>query len=209
MALKLLSSLYGFPYGNADLFSIPSSAYNLLWIENTLYDPLQIDIGTTWCVMSRPATGKVMLYGFALGDLVAVRYSQYGNTVTNIQSCDLSALPDIGDASLFAFSSLKDMMYYAVDGDVYQVNLASTVPAAVKAISLPGETISLLRFYPYYTDETNVSLEHRNYDLIVGTEEGRLRIYDGWSHEGDFTSPILKEEHDGFSKIIDVIYREQ
>ena len=56
------------------------------------------------------------------------------------------------------------------------------------------------------------SASANDYDLIVGTENGKgsgtLRIYDGMKSEGDF-SKVIPTSYSGFGKIVDATYRER
>lgn len=206
VSLKLLYTMYGFPYSNYELFSIPDKTYDLLWMENTTYDPLHMEIGTTYAVMS--SASAVMLYGFALGDMLGVRYDKYGYTVTNVITRNLTSCSNIRQAKHFAFSSLKNIMYYAVGNKVYSVNLSNETPVAQLEIELPSdEQIGMMKFY-HYTQSANSA---RSYDLIIATDksgEGILRVYDGWAKEGSFVGVEPKVMLNGFAKIKDVIYRE-
>lgn len=207
VSLRQIYSLYGFPYGNYGLFSIPDRTYDLKWMENTTYDPLNMGIGTTYAIMQNAS--KTMLYGLALGDLLGVRYEKYGESVTNIISRDLSGCIGIREASHFAFSSLKNMMYYAVGGKVYRVNLSTESPVAELDIELPaGEEITCMKFY-HCTQSVN---RVRSHQLLVGSVnevgEGILRVYDGWDTEGVFAGSLPLQEIHGLARIKDVIYRE-
>ena len=207
VTLKSLYSSYGFPYANYSLFSIPDRTYDLQWMENTTYDPLNMGIGTTYAVMQNASA--TMLYGFALGDMMGIRYEKYGNTVTNVIHRELTACTDIRKASHFAFSSLKNMMYYAVGNKVWRVNLSSDNPSAELDIQLPvDEEITCMKFY-HHTQASNAS---RSYNLLVCSRndegEGFLRVYDGWHTEGVFQGEEPMLMLDGFAPIKDVIYRE-
>lgn len=216
VSIKLLRSVYGFPYANYEMFSIPDRTYDLVWMENTTYDPLNIGIGTTYAVMQ--SDRRSMLYGFALGDMMGIRYEKYGNTITNVIHRDLTACTDIRQASCFAFSSLKGICYYAVRNKVYRVNLSQENPTAELDIELPeDESITCLKFY-HCSQPSNTQF---SYNLIVGSEHqsdssapfdpttcGVLRLYDGWYTEGLFKGASPIRQIDGFARIRDVVFRE-
>lgn len=207
VSLKAMYTVYGFPFGNYSLFSIPDRTYDLRWMENTTYDPMNMGVGTTYAVMS--SASKTMVYGLALGDMMGLRDEKYGNTVTLVMQADLTACTDIAKSRGFAFSSLKNMMYYAVDNKVYRVNLSQTNPTAELDIVLPDdEYVSCLKFY-HFTQGVNAS---RSHNLIVGSvnndDVGILRIYDGWAQEGVFKGQEPMQQLSGFAPIKDVIYRE-
>lgn len=208
IALSTLGSFYKFPIGNDSEFTLPQNGkYDLLHLENTRYDPLGIDQGTTYAVLSNGSERKV--YGFALGDLVSIRYEKYGNAYTKVICRDISSLPSITEATFYAFSSLKNFFYYIADGAVYRVDMTSEAPSAVKEFDLPaGETPTLFKFY-MPTQSTN---SRYAYKLLLGTQSadgnGTLRIYDTWQSEGDLQNAVPTDTYTGFKKITDVILRE-
>ena len=176
-------------------------------MENTTYDPLNMGIGTTYALMK--SKSKTMVYGFGLGDLMGLRYEKYGNSITHVMQADVTHCTDIDKAEYYAFSSLKNMMYYAVGNKVYRINMAQSQPESELDIQLPeGEHITCLKFY-HHTQSANAQRSHH---LIVGSadehQEGTLRIYNGWTDEGVFGGEAPMEEMKGFAPIKDVIYRE-
>lgn len=122
----------------------------------------------------------------------------------------LSGCTDIAKADHYAFSSLKNFMYYSVGRSVYRVNLDATSPTAELQFELPaGEEITCMKFYLWEQDDP----DNRSYDLIVAskksdTNEGILRVYDGFKNEGSFLNAEPVEQYGGFADIVDVIYRE-
>lgn len=123
-------------------------------------------------------------------------------------SLHLSECTDITKVTdLFAFSSLKNCMYYAVGGTLYQVDLSTKPLQAKVQFTLPGgEEITRLKFNLF---RKNTS-DSRSYNLIIGSlrgEEGILRIYNDTEMSGDF-SGVEPEVYDGFARIVDVTYRE-
>lgn len=207
VSLKYLYTLYGFPYANYSLFTIPDRTYDLRWMENTTYDPLNMGIGTTYAVMQNASS--TMLYGFALGDMMGLHYEKYSNTVTNILQRSLTSCTDIRKATHFAFSSLKNMMYYAVGNKVWRVGLTDDSPASQLDIELPeGEEVTCMKFY-HHTQAPNAS---KSYHLLVCSKDasgqGILRVYDGWHTEGVFQGQEPMQTLKGFATIKDVIYRE-
>lgn len=201
---------YGFPTVNEDLFAWPTRTDKLDFVcmENTRYDKNQSENGVTYAILSR-GTSRY-LYGIILGNLYAYADTKYGYAYEKAYYADLSNCAEIASATLFAFSSLKSYLYYAVAGRIYRVNFASDAPTAELQLELPaGEEVTCLKFYLWQQDDT----ENRSYDLIVASRdeeagESRLRIYDGFSTEGDFKGAQPKEEYGGFADIVDVIYRE-
>ena len=181
-------------------------------MENTKYTPDGGGYdGMTYTVLTKG--NEVHLYGFQMGDMFAGQspVAECKYTINKTFYGDLSGCTDIAKAEHFAFSSLKNYMYYSVKNQVYRVNLSNTPFTAEPQFSLPDETITCLKFY-LYTEE---NYANRSYDLIVGSQKsgdestsGILRVYDGMETEGDFTRVQPKETHKDFGKIVDVIFRE-
>ncbi|MCD8318135.1 MAG: hypothetical protein LUC45_04460 [Paraprevotella sp.] len=200
----------GFPTVGEDVFTWPSRTdqMDFFCMENTRYDRNQDGNGMTYAILGKGQ--QRFLYGVILNELYAYAEPKYGYTYEKSYYMDISGCTDIASATHFAFSSLKAFMYYAVGNKVYRVNLSNTTPTAELQFQLPeGEEITCLKFYLWEQDDT----ENRSYDLIVGskdshTGEGKLRIYDGFTNEGNFQGAEPKEEYGGFADIVDVIYRE-
>ena len=175
---------------------------DFVYMENTKYDPGNSKMGITYTVLHDGS--KYYLYGIQLGDMLT--YADCSYVLGKAYYGDLSDCTDIAKASQFAFSSLRNYMYYAVDGTVYRVNLSETPLKAEKQFVLSGETITMMKFNLYQNSSSN-----NDYDLIVGSESngvGTLRIYDGMTTEGDF-STVKPTVHTGFAKIVDATYRER
>ena len=176
---------------------------DFVYMENTRYDPGNGKMGVTYTVL---ADGdKRYLYGIQLGDMLtfadcsaALGKAYYGD----ISNC--TRIAQVTD--LFAFSSLKNYMYYAVGNSVYRVDLSVLPLKAERQFSLNGETITCLKFNLYQNSQNAA----KSYDLVVGSEkngEGILRIYEGLESEGDFkkVKPVV---YSGFGHIVDATYRE-
>lgn len=177
-----------------------------VYMENTRYDPGSGKMAVTYTVLADG--NKRYLYGIQLGDMVPQSWSNCPVALGKAYYGDLSECTDIDKVTdLFAFSSLKNYMYYAVGGTLYRVDLSSLPLRAKPQFTLPkGETITRLKFNLYRKAE-NYS---RSYDLLVGSlqgEEGILRIYHDTESMGDF-SKTEPEKHEGFARIVDVTYRE-
>lgn len=176
----------------------------LLYMENSRYDPGNAKMGMTYAVLSEG--GRICLYGIQLGDIL--RYADCTYVLGKGYFGDLSSCTDIlNEDCLFAFSSLKNYMYYASGGVVYRVDLSSSPLHPEEQFRLDGEQITCMKFNLYKKPENM----NRTYDLIIGSEkagEGFLRIYEGRDSDGDFrnVSPVC---YDGFAKIIDVEYKER
>ncbi len=178
--------------------------YDCLYMENTRYAPGNDKMGMTYVILTKE--DECMLYGVQVGDLVLKFDCTY--TLGKGYCGDLSDCTDImKEGNLYAFSSLKNYMYYASGGNVYRVNLSQTPLKEELQFTLEGEDITLLKFNLYQKPE-NIQ---KSYDLIVGSScegEGILRIYEGNASEGDF-SQVEPVKYRGFKEIVDVTYKER
>ncbi len=175
---------------------------DFVYMENTKYDPGNAKMGITYTILRDGS--KYYLYGIQLGDMLC--YADCTYALGKAYYGDLSGCADIAKASLFAFSSLRNYMYYAVGGTVYRVDLSESPLKAEKQFTLRDETITVLKFNFYQNSSSN-----HDYDLVVGSEKqgtGILRIYDGMAGEGDF-SAVSPKVYEGFGKIVDATYRER
>lgn len=178
--------------------------YDCLYMENTRYAPGNDKMGMTYVILTKE--DECMLYGVQLGDLVLKFDCTY--TLGKGYCGDLSGCTDImKEGNLYAFSSIKNYMYYASGGNVYRVNLSQTPLKEELQFTLEGEDITLLKFNLYQKPENM----QKSYDLIVGSSrggEGILRVYEGNDSEGDF-SKVEPTVFEGFKDIVDVTYKER
>lgn len=185
-------------------FDVYPEGYDLRYMENTLYDPGNAYMGVTYSILAKD--GECWIYGIQLGDMLL--YSDCTFMLGKACRVDISGCRDIlADGVMYAFSSLKNYMYYAVGDTVYGVDLTATEPTGKVLFQLPGETITMMKFN-LYRQKAN---SRRSYDLVVGSEKdgkGTLRIYEGYESDGDF-SKVTPEKHEGFGKIVDATYKER
>lgn len=177
---------------------------NYVYMENTRYVPGGSGkMAVTYTLLAED--DKRYLYGIQLGDMYPLEWGECQAALGKFYYGDLSECPGILNAELFAFSSVNRMMYYAVGGTLYRVNLDTR--QAEQQFTLPaGEVITRLKFNLYQKSKNL----NRSYDLIVGSlrgEEGILRIYRDNDLSGDFSN-VKPEEYGGFAHIVDVTYRE-
>ncbi len=183
-------------------FSDYPEGLDFVYMENTTYDPGNAKMGITYTVLAHG--NNYYLYGIQLGDLITFSECTFG--IGKAYYGDLSGCTDINKASHFAFSSMRNYMYYAVGGTVYRVDLSEKPLTAERQFTLSGETITCMKFNLYRTTSTTA-----DYDLVVGSYRqgnGTLRIYDGMKNEGDFTG-VSPKVYTGFAKIVDATYRER
>jgi hypothetical protein len=186
-----------------DAFSQWPEGYDCLYMENTRYDPGNAKMGMSYVLLTDGS--NIYLYGVQLGDIMCFADCTY--VLGKGYYGDLSACENIADATAYAFSSLKNYMYYACGGNVYRVNLSQTPLSSQLQFSLDGEEITVLKFNLYQ----NADNMNKSYDLIVATQKdghGKLRVYDGSASDGDFSS-IQPKVYDGFASIVDVTYKER
>lgn len=185
-------------------FDVWPQGYDLVYMENTRYDPGNAKMGMTYVILRKG--NACHLYGIQLGDML--RYADCTFVLGKGYYGDLSSCADILSGNvLYAFSSLKNYMYYAVEDTVYKVDLSSDDLKPEVQFTLPGEKITCLKFNLYQKTENM----QRSYDLIVGSlknEDGILRIYEGRQSDGDFRN-VEPEVHEGFAEIVDVTYKER
>lgn len=187
-----------------DAFQEWPEGLDCVYIENTRYDPGNARMGLSYMILTDGS--RCYLYGVQLGDML--RYADCTYVLGKGYYGELTDCQDIlsGDA-LYAFSSLKNYMYYSVGSTVYRVNLSEKPLKEEVQFTLEGEDITCLKFNLYQRDE-NLT---RSYDLVVGSVkdgEGVLRVYDGMEAEGDFSNvkPVV---YDGFAQIVDATYKER
>lgn len=186
-----------------DAFAHWPEGYDCLYMENTRYDPGNAKMGMSYAIMTDGS--RIYLYGVQLGDIMCFADCTY--VLGKGYYGDLSGCENIAQASCYAFSSLKNYMYYAHGGDLYRVNLSQTPLTSELQLSLEGEDITLLKFNLYQ----NADNMNRSYDLIVATDKdgmGTLRVYDGSVSDGDF-SAVQPKIYSGFAPIVDVTYKER
>ncbi len=179
--------------------------YDYVYMENTKYDAGNAKMGTTYTIL-KDKDGGIHVYGIQLGDFMLFADCTY--VIGRAYYGDLSGCTDIGkEGNLYAFSSLRNYMYYAVGGTLYRVDLSDKPLKAEKQFTLSGETITCLKFNLYQ----NAGNANRSFDLVVGSTKdgkGTLRIYEGMASEGDF-SDVKPVVYEGFAEIVDATYRER
>lgn len=178
--------------------------YECVYMENTRYDPGNAKMGLTYVLLTDGSSCH--LYGVQLGDML--RYADCTYVLGKGSYADLSGCSDIlKEGNLYAFSSLKNCMYYASGDTVYRVDLSDSPADEQVQFRLEGERVTCLKFNLYQKSENM----QRSYDLIVGSVkdgEGTLRVYEGRESEGDFRD-VAPEIHEGFAEIVDVTYKER
>lgn len=188
--------------GNA--FDAWPEGYEFVYMENTRYDPGNARMGLTY-VLLRDGQ-DCHLYGVQLGDML--RFADCTYVLGKGSYADLSQCEDIlGEDALYAFSSLKNYMYYAVGDKVCRVDLSSVPAKEELQFTLPGEKITCLKFNLYQ----KAGNMQKSYDLLVGSQkdgEGVLRVYEGRESDGDFSN-VEPLRYDGFAEIVDVTYKER
>ncbi|MCM1177292.1 MAG: PKD-like family lipoprotein [Clostridium sp.] len=178
--------------------------YDLIYMENTLYDPGNGKMGITYSIL---ADGdRRYVYGIQLGDML--RFADCTYVLGKACYGDISGCQGITDGNaIFAFSSLKGYMYYAIGDTVYCADLNAGPIQSTPMIRLAGERITMLKFNLYRQASNSL----RSYDLVVGSEKegaGTLRIYEGYESDGDFSN-VTPKAYSGFASIVDATYKER
>lgn len=177
---------------------------DLVYMENTRYDPGNAKMGLTYAVMKNGS--ECHLYGTQLGDML--RYADCTYVLGKGFYADLSQCRDVlHENALYAFSSLKSYMYYAVGNTVYRVDLSQQPAQSEVQFVLSGEEITCLKFNLYQKSENM----QKSFDLVVGSVrngEGTLRVYEGRESDGDFSS-VKPTVYKGFARIVDVEFKER
>ena len=203
--VKLLGEMDNGGRVTGDAFDEFPQGLDFVWMENTKYDPNSTNMGVIYTVLRDG--DRYCLYGTQLGELWSVvTVGDCTQALSKAYYGDLSGCTNIARAEHFAFSSLKNYMYYAVGGTVYRVDLSEKPLTATAQFTLVGETITCLKFN-IYRQSANLA---RTYDLVVGSvkdDTGTLRIYEGFNSDGNFRG-VAPEVHSGLGRIVDVTYRE-
>jgi hypothetical protein len=177
---------------------------DLVYMENTRYDPGNAKMGLTYAVMKNGS--ECHLYGIQLGDML--RYADCTYVLGKGFYTDLSQCGNIlHENALYAFSSLKNYMYYAVGNTVYRVDLSQQPAQAQVQFVLSGEEITCMKFNLYQKSENM----QKSFDLVVGSVrngEGTLRVYEGRESDGDF-SGVKPTVYKGFARIVDAEFKER
>ncbi len=185
-------------------FSSYPEGYGLVYMENTLYDPGNGKMGITYSILSDG--DRRYVYGIQLGDML--RFSDCTYVLGKAYYGDISSCQGITDGNaLFAFSSLKGYMYYALGNTVYCADLNEEPIQGKPMLTFSGENITMLKFNLYHQTANRM----RSYDLVVGTEKngtGTLRVYEGYESEGDFSN-VVPDVYSGFATIVDATYKER
>lgn len=187
-----------------EAFDYPSG-YGYVYMENTLYDPGNASMGVTYTILSDG--DRRYVYGLQCGDMLV--YGDCTFVLGKALFADISGCTDIASpGNLYAFSSLHGYLYYAVGDSVYRADLDAEPVTSQLQFSLPGETVTCLKFNLYQNPDNRQEC----YDLVVGSETdggvGTLRIYEGYDSDGDFTGASPAETWTGFSRIVDATYKE-
>lgn len=185
-------------------FDYPSG-YGYVYMENTLYDPGNASMGVTYTILSDG--DKRYVYGIQCGDMLV--YGDCTYVLGKALYADISDCQDIvSEDNLYAFSSLHPYLYYAHGDSVYRVDLDASPAVSSLQFTLPGETVTCLKFNLYQ----NSGNSQESYDLVVGSiasdGTGSLRIYEGYDSDGDFAGASPEQTYTGFSRIVDATYKE-
>ena len=206
-----------------------SYAYNQEIKLKYLFDPTEPDADEKYFDWK---TGKDMVYmegtrqgrgvTFALMKDALGQYSIYGITTGQYQSSptqfsyieiEAGAAPGLESATCFAFCPTLPFLFYNNGSEVYLYDMATR--KATSVVSLPGETISMLKFNQLPTNGSRypqLALDCQ-YRLAVGSaktgaeagSEGVLRFYDVPEFAAELTQ--FGDTYSGFGVIKDIAYK--
>ena len=201
--VQLLSTMEGGGRVTGNAFQSFPKGLDFVDMSSTMYDPSNTSMGIIYTVLADGA--KRYVYGIQLGELWgAVTVGDCSYAIGKALYKDISGCTDIDKAEHFAFSPLRSAMYYSIGGKVWMSDLSEEEPGSKLILNYgPSEKISVLKFQKYENTENLM----RNYDLIVATQSGALRVYEGFNSGGDFTG-AKPSTYEGLGNIVDVNYRE-
>ena len=186
------------PPANEKIFSY-TTGMDLVYMENTRFSG-----GVTYAIM-KDNSGNMHIYG--------LNYHSYYNVGQHSLISNVEA-PRFNEATSYAFSSQYAYTYYSVNNTVYCYDRGTNTTKVV--LTLPAnEEVTLLKFvlaqntYNFMVGDR----AERQYDLIVGSYDktneksgGKMRILEV---NGSANTLSQTREWSGFSKIVDIAYRER
>ncbi|MDE5613006.1 MAG: hypothetical protein K2I90_13460 [Odoribacter sp.] len=162
--------------------------------------------GVTFALM-KDALGQYSIYGITTG--------QYMATPTQFSYIEIEAgtAPGLESATCFAFCPNLPFLFYNNGSEVYLYDMATR--KATSVLSLPGETISMLKFNQLPSNGRSypqLALDCQ-YRLAVGSaktgaeagNEGVLRFYDVPEFAAELTQ--FGDTYSGFGVIKDIAYK--
>ena len=183
------------------LFSY-NTGRNFVYMEST-----RRSNGLTYTILEDPSTGKRSIYGINMGGRKPIQELY----IENVDA------PDFDKATQFAFHSQYPIMFYSVGSKLYLYSLGTRTTTEMQT-NLNGAEITKLKFnlytMPVYTSLANQSEDFMNqqYRLVVGSYDnsnvngGKVSIFDV---DGLNYNISLREQYDGFAKVVDIVYRER
>ena len=160
--------------------------------------------GYNYAILKDPSSGKYYFYGIIM------------NSGKNTQEYYGEVKGDnLGQVQKFACHHMYPYLFYLANNKIYQFDMAHPDNKAKEVLSLPGETIQVIKFTPIVAWAPYQEWErNRNHQLLVATNVdgkdpdgcGIVRMYDVPNLMGTL---VKKKEHKGLGKIVDVTYRER
>lgn len=194
------------------LFDNPTGNRTMVHLENTPSGPIK-------CVLRDRDNGETYYYSMCLkSEMIDPPYwwmdPEYTPYNTQEAYCRIIG-PEVEKADKFAFHHLWNYVFYSVGNKIYQFDLSTPDTPAVLAMTLPGETIKVMRFNPFVAWTAYQDWERsRGYQLLVGTdvagkadnECGVMRLYE----VPNLMAPLKEvKKVEGFGKIKDILYKER
>ena len=184
--------------GDEILFPAEQEGKEMVLMQSTVND------GLTYVVLKDRA-GDYYYYGIVLGTEGVNTQRYYGK---------LSGT-DVDQATLFACHPLYGTLFYATKDRIYEFDMKNPSTPVKEICHFPGETIKVLKFNPFSAfRQYKVWEDMRSEHLVVGTtidgaDEKGCGIMRTYEFEPQWDkAPILKKEHKGLGKIVDIAYKE-
>jgi hypothetical protein len=138
--------------------------------------------------------------------LYVTNFNKADDGLMAIARYDMTALPDIANATIFRASEYGNVVYYATAHDIYVYNFdSSTAIPTFKGYAFPaGETITSMKIFK---PKPNTSLQTTDgWVLYAATWDGNIgRVYEfGINPSGGSKMPELLNKFEGFGKVVDM-----
>ncbi len=139
--------------------------------------------------------------------LYVTNFNKTDDGLMAVAKYDMTALPDIGNATAFGSSEFGGAALYATARDIYVYSYLATNTAA-KQYSFPAsETITSMKLFKPKPNSTLTATEGRI--LYVATWDGTIgRVYEFKVNETsllfDTVNPPLLNKFEGFGKVVDM-----
>lgn len=180
-------------------FSASQPGMEMVFMQNTN------DNGLTYAVMKNEV-GDYYYYGIKLGSVGKNTQEYYGKLEG----------PNLDQVTHFACHPNLGWLFYSTKDKIYKVDMQKPERGTELVVSLPGETISVLKFNPLVAFRAYEGWQdNRSLHLVVGSNVdsepldkcGIVRTYDFETQWGGACTQ--KKEHKDLGNIVDIAYKEK